>query len=169
MCPPLPWWAVQKAGGEFGWRRAQRLSQWSISPFVGTEAVMALIPDPVVSPPAGIGRVLTRVGRAMLRSIVAARLRQLACTLRHRREADILAGLDEHMLADIGLNRADLRDAFSEPIWRDPTSLLVQRADERRIRGRDRTHSPSASPPPTRPRVPAFAPPPLERAARPCV
>ena len=37
------------------------------------------------------------------------------------------------MLADIGLTRADLRDAFSEPFWEDPTALLRERALERRV------------------------------------
>jgi hypothetical protein len=36
------------------------------------------------------------------------------------------------MLADIGLTRSDVRDAFSEPLWRDPTDLLTARAAERR-------------------------------------
>jgi uncharacterized protein YjiS (DUF1127 family) len=57
---------------------------------------------------------------------------RIAGIFRHRRDARILAGLDAHMLADIGLNRADLRDAFSQPVWRDPTLLLETRAGERR-------------------------------------
>jgi hypothetical protein len=44
-----------------------------------------------------------------------------------------LAGLDRRMLADIGLNRADVSDAFSEPFWEDPTALLRERAIERRL------------------------------------
>ena len=40
------------------------------------------------------------------------------------------------MLADIGLTRGDLRDAYSEPVWRDPTAILVSRAHERRINRR---------------------------------
>ena len=32
-------------------------------------------------------------------------------------------GLDDRMLADIGLTRGDVRDAFSEPVWRDPTAF----------------------------------------------
>ena len=44
-----------------------------------------------------------------------------------------LAGLDRHMLADIGLTRSDLSDAFSTPFWEDPTSLLRERAIERRM------------------------------------
>jgi uncharacterized protein YjiS (DUF1127 family) len=52
---------------------------------------------------------------------------------RHRREVAVLAGLDRRMLADIGINRADLNDAFSEPFWEDPTALLRERVDERRI------------------------------------
>jgi hypothetical protein len=56
--------------------------------------------------------------------------------LKNRRDAVILAGMDEHMLADIGLTRGDVRDAFSEPVWRDPTAILVSRAHERRVNRR---------------------------------
>jgi uncharacterized protein YjiS (DUF1127 family) len=59
-------------------------------------------------------------------------LKQFARARRHRREARELAGLDRHMLADIGITRADLRDAFSEPFWDDPTVLLRERSNERR-------------------------------------
>jgi uncharacterized protein YjiS (DUF1127 family) len=95
------------------------------------------------------------LGAVLLHGVAAARMRQLARTLRHRREAEILAGLDEHMLADIGLSRADVRDAYAEPIWRDPTSILVRRADERRVSGRDHAPAPGR-----------FATPPLDRPAR---
>jgi hypothetical protein len=37
------------------------------------------------------------------------------------------------MLKDIGLTRSDLNDAFSSPFWEDPTSLLRERAIERRL------------------------------------
>ena len=43
-----------------------------------------------------------------------------------------LATLDDRMLADIGLNRTDLRDAFAELLWRDPSDMLARRAAERR-------------------------------------
>jgi uncharacterized protein YjiS (DUF1127 family) len=59
-------------------------------------------------------------------------LKQMARAQRHRREANVLAGLDRRMLADIGLTRSDVRDAFSEPFWDDPTALLHDRAQERR-------------------------------------
>jgi hypothetical protein len=42
------------------------------------------------------------------------------------------------MLADIGLTRSDLRDAYAEPLWHDPTDVLARRAAERRS-GRLRT------------------------------
>jgi uncharacterized protein YjiS (DUF1127 family) len=64
--------------------------------------------------------------------IVVARARQAAEIVKSRRDAVILAGLDDHMLADIGLTRGDLRDAFSESVWRDPTTILVSRVNERR-------------------------------------
>ena len=64
--------------------------------------------------------------------IVAVRLRQVAQILKNRRDAMTLAGLDDRMLADIGLSRGDVRDAFSEPVWSDPTAILVSRVNERR-------------------------------------
>ena len=36
------------------------------------------------------------------------------------------------MLADIGVTRSDLRDAYAEPLWRDPTDMLAGRVDEKR-------------------------------------
>jgi uncharacterized protein YjiS (DUF1127 family) len=51
---------------------------------------------------------------------------------RHRRDATALADVSDRALADIGLTRSDLHDAFAEPLWRDPTSLLRNRAGERR-------------------------------------
>ena len=67
---------------------------------------------------------------------VVARAREVLLLLKNRRDAASLAGLDERMLADIGLTRGDLRDAYSEPVWRDPTAILVSRAHERRINRR---------------------------------
>jgi len=56
--------------------------------------------------------------------------------INRRRAAHSLAKFDGRMLADIGLTRGDLRDAYSEPAWRDPTAILVSRAHERRINRR---------------------------------
>ena len=63
-------------------------------------------------------------------------VRQFLERWKNRSEAIRLADLDEHMLADIGLTRSDLRDAYAVPLWRDPTDLLAQRAAERRIGNR---------------------------------
>src|SRR6476660_7779097 len=71
-----------------------------------------------------------------LAGIAVERVRSVVQTLKNRRDATILAGMDEHMLADIGLTRGDVRDAFSEPVWRDPTAVLTSRAHERRINRR---------------------------------
>jgi uncharacterized protein YjiS (DUF1127 family) len=65
-----------------------------------------------------------------------ARVRNVFQLVKNRRDAVTLAGLDDRMLADIGLTRGDLRDAVSEPVWRDPTAILVSRAHERRINRR---------------------------------
>jgi uncharacterized protein YjiS (DUF1127 family) len=51
----------------------------------------------------------------------------------NRRDMQVLAGFDDRMLADIGLTRGDVRDAVAEPLWRDPTNILVARAQERRL------------------------------------
>ena len=64
------------------------------------------------------------------------RARQFALIVKNRRDATMLAGLDDRMLADIGLTRGDLRDAYSEPAWSDPTAILVSRAHERRVNRR---------------------------------
>jgi len=59
-------------------------------------------------------------------------LKQISRARRNRRDAAILAGLDRRMLADIGITRSDVQDAFSEPFWEDPSALLRERALERR-------------------------------------
>lgn len=63
--------------------------------------------------------------------LVMARLRRLAVSFRHRHDATVLLRFDDRMLADIGLTRRDLREAFSEPLWRDPTDLLAERVARR--------------------------------------
>jgi uncharacterized protein YjiS (DUF1127 family) len=65
-------------------------------------------------------------------ALVTARLRQLAVAFRHRHDATILQRFDDRMLADIGLTRREVRQAFEEPIWRDPTELLADRVAGRR-------------------------------------
>ena len=69
-------------------------------------------------------------------------LKEFADRVKNRRDAFRLADLDDRMLADIGLNRSDLRDAYAAPPWRDPSELLARRAVERRVRhGKTRTTS----------------------------
>jgi uncharacterized protein YjiS (DUF1127 family) len=53
-----------------------------------------------------------------------------------RRALRQLAGADDRMLKDIGLDRSDLRNAAAQPLYRDPTQLLAGRVDE------TRTHEP---------------------------
>jgi uncharacterized protein YjiS (DUF1127 family) len=72
---------------------------------------------------------------ALVRSIAAIVLngmRKFARAMKNRRNARMLAGMDDRMLADIGLTRSDLRDAYAEPLWRDPTDMLAGRAREKR-------------------------------------
>lgn len=60
----------------------------------------------------------------------------LGRNLAHRRAMAQLTGLDDRMLRDIGLTRADLRDATAAPLFADPTRVLVLRATERRTGAR---------------------------------
>lgn len=57
-----------------------------------------------------------------------------------RRHLIQLGEFDDRMLSDIGLTRADLRDAASGPLWQDPTSVLVVRSVERRASRRRTAH-----------------------------
>ena len=110
--------------------------------------------------------VLPVAGGALLRAfaslvaLVTHWLKEIGRARRHRREAKILAGLDRRMLADIGITRADLRDAFSEPFWDDPTALLRERALERRLTGSLRRHAVEAG------ANPAFRRPATDRPSR---
>jgi uncharacterized protein YjiS (DUF1127 family) len=85
----------------------------------------------------------------------------------NRRQAQALARLEPRMLADMGINHADLRDAFSSPIWEDPTQLLQERATERRC---NRSAGVTSIVPDIRGNAPVvengFRRPPLARSAR---
>lgn len=73
-------------------------------------------------------------GAATSAVVLAAALRviRMAKAVARRRVIADLAQFDDRMLRDIGLNRSDLRDAASTPMWQDPTSVLVVRAVEKR-------------------------------------
>ena len=104
------------------------------------------------------GGALLRVFASVL-ALVTLWIKELARARRHRREANALARLDRRMLADIGITRSDIRDAFSEPFWDDPTALLRERALERRL-STVRRAAPDAG------ANPAFRRPPTDRPAR---
>lgn len=76
----------------------------------------------------------TPLARAL--AVIAGRarrgLKQVAEKVKNRHDTMRLAELDDRMLADIGLNRSDLRDAYALPPWRDAGGLLARRVAERR-------------------------------------
>ncbi len=72
-------------------------------------------------------------------------LKRIARAIRNRRDANQLVRLDDRMLADIGLTRSDLRDAFAGSLWRDPTRLLARRHAERRCNRRRTTFEHAAA------------------------
>jgi uncharacterized protein YjiS (DUF1127 family) len=77
--------------------------------------------------------------RGLLRQVAT-----IATAIKHRRAVMNLDELDDRALTDIGLVRADVDSALSEPFFRDPSMVLVrsmarcpgprQKSDERRIR-----------------------------------
>ena len=60
---------------------------------------------------------------------VARSLVGLATALRHRREVKNLAEFDDHMLKDIGLMRGDVNSALAEPLFLNPSWVLVRCAE----------------------------------------
>ena len=89
------------------------------------------------APFAPIGHAVAALAMGVWRLVVA---------IKHRRELAHLADFDDRMLADIGLTRADLRDAYAESLWQDPTSMLARRAGRRPYPIRRATASRSACP-----------------------
>lgn len=68
--------------------------------------------------------------RGLLASAVG-QFGQLYRAWHNRTAVAVLDVVSDHMLADIGLKRGDVRDAFDEPLWRDPTQLMSVRARRR--------------------------------------
>lgn len=82
-----------------------------------------------------------RAARAVAAS-TARRLKAAAVTMTRRKQIEALGGLDDRMLADIGVTRADLAEAARWSLWGDPGERLAQIAEERRAaRARGRVRS----------------------------
>lgn len=92
-------------------------------------------------------------------AVVLNGMRKFARALKNRRQAGMLAGMDDRMLADIGLNRSDLRDAYAQPLWRDPTDTLASRAQEKRVNRRARIETLPVNAPSIAPDAPLVATP----------
>ncbi|HWP24723.1 MAG TPA: DUF1127 domain-containing protein [Xanthobacteraceae bacterium] len=89
---------------------------------------MAAIIGPGSNAWARIRRWLVALLRTSTRQIV-----RLDRAMRNRQAMRVLARMDDRMLADIGLSRGDLQDAYAQSLWRDPGNLLRARALERRL------------------------------------
>ncbi|HEV2558977.1 MAG TPA: DUF1127 domain-containing protein [Microvirga sp.] len=56
---------------------------------------------------------------------------EIGKALRNRREVRHLSELDDRTLKDIGLSRAEVDGALGEPVYRDPSLVLVRCAERR--------------------------------------
>jgi len=70
---------------------------------------------------------------------LARRVRKLPAALAHRDQLQRLAECDDHLLADIGVTREEMKAALSAPFWRDPSEELVRRLSELKTDRRGRT------------------------------
>ena len=95
---------------------------------------------------------MTFSGMATL-GLFARMLTNLVKALRHRREIKNLAEFDDRMLADIGLTRSDVWSALDEPFTRNPSWVLVRRAERHSC-----AEKPNHSVRPIRPVVPMVTP-----------
>lgn len=79
-----------------------------------------------------------RAFAARIADIALAAAAVVTALINRRRAAIALDGMDARMLKDIGLTPEDLRSAFAEPIWNDPTRRMAVIAVERRSAQRER-------------------------------
>ncbi len=73
------------------------------------------------------GTVAAAAGRRLL-----ARARAALLAWRNRRALAALLHEDDHLLRDIGVTRLDIEAALSEPLYRDASLLLAERAMQAR-------------------------------------
>jgi uncharacterized protein YjiS (DUF1127 family) len=83
------------------------------------------------------------VARRMLGAL--RHVESLARAFRNRREVMTLAHLDDRALKDIGLTRVEVLGALSEPLYKDPSRILLVRSVERRARARAVAMNPAQS------------------------
>ena len=96
---------------------------------------------------------MTLFGSPLLGQVVRS-LVDLVTALRHRREVMNLAEFDDHMLKDIGLMRGDVDTALAEPLFLNPSWVLVRCAQRH---SRSERAAPSLRSP-GRPTVPVVKP-----------
>jgi uncharacterized protein YjiS (DUF1127 family) len=75
-----------------------------------------------------LGNALVAFGRRLVRQ-----LKRLERAIEHRRAMQVLARLDDRMLADIGLSRSDVGNSYVGSLFSDTTTNLRARALERRL------------------------------------
>src|SRR5215475_14409509 len=127
MAGCLFWRAALSADIGWGNRVSMRIPHHHAAPY-GLSMVFPTIPmTSKIATRANITAAsFAPIGHAFANSAMG--IWRVVVAIKHRRELAHLADFDERMLADIGVTRTDLRDAYSEPLWRDPSSMLARRA-----------------------------------------
>jgi uncharacterized protein YjiS (DUF1127 family) len=95
--------------------------------------------------PASLAPVLRSVSHGRTSRGLFRRIATFLAAVRHRREVMNLADLDDRALKDIGLERTDVNQALREPLFRNPSLVLVRSVAEQRRGGqssRERTMRP---------------------------
>ena len=85
------------------------------------------MPASTVRPMARLAALLSYAFRAVL---------AFGRALSHRSDVRTLLEMDDRALKDIGLTRADVQNALSEPLIKDPSKILLVRSVGRRARQR---------------------------------
>lgn len=64
-------------------------------------------------------------------------LAEVSTAMRHRREIAALLRADASVLRDLGLMPSDVDSALAQPMWRDPSYILLASSAERRCANRE--------------------------------
>jgi uncharacterized protein YjiS (DUF1127 family) len=123
---------TNRLGKSGGLRNHAEAKWWRSAAFEQDGGAMPKITEPATVFGHAAAKPFRRAARAFVRLLIRNVIR-FDRALRDRQALRVLARMDDRMLADIGLSRGDLQEAYAQSLWRDPGNLLRARALERRL------------------------------------